>query len=759
MTISDFDLMSPSYEEGFFDLRPEAVALLLDLATPVADGPILVVASDRELVTGAQSRGYPVVETSGEDGLSAQIGRIAKSGPYGGAIIAPPFNVEVREPSVPSDWPQLRRWFAEEYLIAHAWSQLAPGARVIAFVSSGLLALAHRKSARRALLDHGLLLVAALPNAPIWTAPHNAGTYLTVSERRDRSASSVSLVDITRDPRLPPLQAFTDWIEGKTFPALDVRPVTIEQSELSDDLRIDPAFYDPVYLELRAPLGFREYRLGDIAEINAGVRVDSSDRLTTSIGKPVPFVQVRHLRAHSIDQPYWIRPEKANLVAAKRALPGDILVSSSGTVGKVVLVGPDYPEGVLFDTSIRRVRITENGVPPESVAEFLQSELGQQQFRRLTSGTVIPHLSSANLAQMRVFLPLAAVDQPTGELPATTVTAPVLTQAQALAQAIEDQVLTVLRKADDTADETWRQRVASSLQQLAAELTPKPLAEIVRQEFPAPLAIAFRRFDMARHNPYEQLDRMINLVEACTYFAFHVLLANYSRAYWRDGIELPKEAMEALRSRATFDDRIRFIRAVTEAVQQHKLEVFMPELVEAEVDVYADRFRTGLRNPVAHSAPGSEAYVCDLIQRHRGDLEAMLERLRFLRQYSMCRIRSYYFHQGCWHYQVELYRGEEYDVNIQELQLRDMAEEGGRLIPAERDHLMLLSPEYEALDLWPYYQLHFSDLTCRESHLCFVKHFTAADEVLHGESVRSGIELRIPGFADYFRNMVRRSPA
>src|SRR5436305_4631369 len=138
--------------------------------------------------------------------------------------------------------------------------------------------------------------------------------------------------------------------------------------------------------------------------------------------------------------------------------------------------------------------------------------------------------SSAHLAQLRVFLPLAAADKATNEPQLIAENAPVLTQAQALTRAIEEQVLAILRKADDSTDDTWRERVASSLQHLAAELIPKSLADIVRQEFPAPMAIAFRRFDLARHNPYEQLDRMINLVEACTYFVFHVLLADYSRA-------------------------------------------------------------------------------------------------------------------------------------------------------------------------------------------------------------------------------------
>lgn len=744
-------------ESDFFRLNPEAVALLLELAaTPSRDEPLLVVEFGNELSKTAQARGHRVIEVNGSLGHEHQVQAIITDGPYSGAVISPAFNVEIDTPRAPDDWLGQKRWFLEEYLIAHAWSRLVSGARLVALVSTSLLTGVQRKAARRAILDHGLRLVATLPNDQFWVVTHNADTHIVLSERRDSPVPALTLVDALLKPSLPSSEAFSSWLEGKPYPGIDLQPVTITSDHLSVGDRLDPAFYDPTYLELHAPKGYAEYRLGDIADITAGVRLSNyTDRLITRVeADSVPFVQVRHLRDGTLDQPYWLRAKSAERLATKRALPGDILVSASGTIGKVALVSEEYADGVLFDTSVRRLRFTEKNISPQAVFEFLRSELGQQQFRRLTSGTVIAHLAIAHLAQVRIFLPNAPAAEPAEEVPAPT-TPPIPTQAQTLIQALEEQVLTVLRRVDDTEGDAWRQRIATYLQKLAAELIPKPLSDVVRQEFPAPLAIAYRRYHMAQHNPYEQLDRMINLVEACAYFAFYVLLADYSKADWRDSVTLPKDAEDALKPRATFDDRIRFLRAMTDLARTQRLNLFVSELADSEIDVYVDRFRTRLRNPVAHSAPGSEAYVRDLIEQHRGDLETMLNRLRFFRDYSMCRVRNHYFQRGKWHYQCELYRGEEYDVNIQELQLPDVAQDGP-LIAAERDHLVLLSPEYDSLDLWPYYQLHFSDVTCRESHLCFVKHFTAIDDTLHGESVRSGIELNVPGFVDYFRIATRR---
>jgi hypothetical protein len=744
------------YEHGFFRLLPAAERLLVDLVASSAEGPLLV-ASYQPLpgpLHVADTR--DVVVTSGP--VSGQVATIRGAGPYAGAVIIPPFGHSVPAESFISpgdDWHQ-RPWFAEEYLIAHAWSRLLPGARLVAFVSAGLLNVNRRREARRAMLAHGLRLVAHVPNEVLWEPEHNAQTYLALLERQAEPARRVAVVHMNDASEVPPAAAFDAWLGGNSHPGVEARLALVSQDECGDDIRLDPAYHDPSHLELQPPPGYEEYPLGDIAKIIAGVRADAAERLAERPDGGIPYVQVRHLRADGTldDQPYWLAPRSSTVVShgEKRAMPGDILVSTAGTIGKVALIGAEYGSGVLFDTSIRRLRIVDDNVSPQTVAEFLRSDLGQMQFHRLTIGSVIPHLASPQLAQLRVFLPAATPDVGV----AASAPTPVAEQPRALspeeifARTLENEMRSIVDQISRSKPDEWRQSVADRLRQIASDIAPRPLPERIRQTFPAPLAIAYRRYEMARHNPYEQLDRMINLVEACTYFAFHTLLADCGQAEWRNKIALPKPAREALKPRATFDHRIQFIRTLRALAREHRLDLFVPELVECNIDEYADEFRLQLRNPVAHSAPGSEAYVAELVQRHQHRLHELLGQLDFLADYTMCRVRGHYFQQARWHYQCELYRGEEYDVNLQEIPLMD-AEVNGRLIAADRNHLVLLSPEYEVLDLWPYYQLHFSDVTCRESHLCFVKHFTSSDKTLHGESIRSGVELELSGFEDYYR--------
>ncbi len=740
---------------GLFELTLDGQLLLLGLAGNSSSGKTLLVAAWGTPML-EEFRPEPEFHCVAINADSPDLGWPTSEEQFQGAIIIPPFGIEVRPTDRNSSTSPLRRWFMEEYLINRASYLLAPGSRLVSLVSTGLLSLAQRKDARQLLISRGLRLVAQLPNEALFDTEHAAGSNLVVMEP-GAPAEAIIMVDLIDAAELPDPRVLRACLEEQPTPELGVTPVHLSVQNLEGDLRLDPAFYEPAYLALRRPQGFDEHLLGDIAEVIAGVRVDAAERRNEPKPGDIAYVQVRHMQSDIIadNDPFWISLAAVGPHQPKLAMPGDILVSSGGTTGKVVLVGSDQPNGVLFDTSVRRVRLNGATISPSAVADFLRSDLGQLQFRRLTTGTVIPHLTSAHLAQVRVFLPSAAPPQPMPPGQPTAPQAPPppeLSPAQVYARTVQSELQAIRDQIGDGERPGWKETAVEKLRLLAADLAPPPLSERVRQHFPAPLAIAYRRFQMATHNPYEQLDRMIALVEACVYFVFHVLVADYAKAEWRRRIPLPKAATEALRPRATFDNRIQFIRTVTELARTNRLNLFVPKLVDCKIEDFADYFRLNLRNPVAHSAPGSEAYVAKLIQDHHAKLEQMLGELELFANYSMCRVRSHYFQRGRWHYQCELYRGEEYDVNLQEIPLPP-GPHASHLITAERDHLVLLSAEYEALDLWPYYQLHYSDATCRESHLCYVKHFTASDKVLHGESVRSGIELPLGGFDDYFRNV------
>jgi len=724
----------------FFKLTPGAEKLLLDLARRAPDEQLHFVA-----YVPPQGVGEGVTHVGLERGLgSPALSDLYESSEGGGVVIVPDFSASFpAELSVglPPGWHEVSRWQMEEFLIAKLLPTLREGGRMVALVSAGLLAAKFRRGARQDMLTRGLCLVAKLPNELLWEHRHPVDTYLLLFEKGRGAASSLVMLDESEDAaRLPSARAFQTWLSGDITPEGKEKPVFVERRELGSDLRLEPAYYNPDYLQIQAPEGFSEEFLGDVAEIIGGARVSTELRLSApSDDSCVPFVQVRHMSADDTlaDSLYWLPKEIAEAHANRLARPGDILISVTGTVGKVVLLGEDYPQGVRFDTSIRRVRLQEGlQARAAEVAEFLRSELGQLQFQRFAAGSVIMHLNMARLRKIQIFLP----EEQANEQEPRPVS---ISYAQNLAA----QLQVILTQIQEHPRAEWQEPIAAKLRKMATELSPPTLSERVRQSYPAPLAIPYRRYMMAEHNPYEQLDRMINLVEACTYFVFHVLVADLAQAQWRTQLELPKHIRGALRSRASFNHRIQFIRHITEIVREQGHDLFVPGLATCDIIDDIDVFRDELRNRVAHSAPGSEPYVAELIRTHHDRLCAVLDRLEFLSQYTMCRVRSHYFQRGAWHYRCELYRGEEYDINLEDVPLAE-EDEGGRLIAAEREHLVLISPELEFLDLWPYYQLYFGEATCRESHLCVVKHITKTE--LHGESVRSGLELTLPGRDNYY---------
>ena len=128
-------------EAGFFDLTAAAESFLLGLANSTQDAPLLLIIPRGT----ADFRALPPnVTCVRAEELTEQL-----SGRYAGVVIVPPFGEEVPDGRRLMPGTPIRRWFAEEYLIARTRQYLLPNARIVAFVSMGLLSLAQRKEALR----------------------------------------------------------------------------------------------------------------------------------------------------------------------------------------------------------------------------------------------------------------------------------------------------------------------------------------------------------------------------------------------------------------------------------------------------------------------------------------------------------------------------------------------------------------------------------------------------------------------------------
>jgi len=727
----------------------ELVDLMVGLAHLPTHAHVFVCEPDNTLSERMAAEGHHVVSVTQSDPWEMVSRRIHASNPFDAAILFPHFGQAKHSLRFPPGWPTQSRGFLEDHLIANVIDHLAPLGVMVALVPNGLLSNYGRKEFRRELVRRGIAAVASVP-AEFLGERFTLSLIGIVYLERARVEPARRLVFFNGDRGgLPELSYWERAVNGDIASGMREGVMLVDAQSIDEETRLDPQYYDPEYLHIEAPAGYRNLALGEISETRGGYAVsrdarhESKDRAGL-----IPYLQVRHITAnHQIsDDTLWVETKAVNGIREKQALPGDILITVSGTVGKAVVVPKQYSDGVLFDTSLRRIRVTAEGVSADEVAGFLQSDIGQLQLRRLTGGSVIPYITTSGLEGVRVFLPEVGSKHSEHEAPPV---GDASAQAKILADSLRVQLIEPLLKVqpDDTG---WRERFDSVLRKLAGDLLQKGLDAVVLEDFPAPLAIPYRRYLMAHHNPYEQLDRMVSVVEACVYFVFHVLLADFGRQKWK--LELTGPAKEAHKGKGSAYSRLVFIKQVLDAASEGKVTLYMPQLASSSVVKVGDMVRDNVRNPTAHSAPGSEPYIRSLVSKYQADVQDLLRSLSFLSDYKLCRIRYHHYRNGQWFYQAELYQGAEYDTNIQEMPLfaseDDLDYEQPERIEADQDHLVLVSPDRDTLDLYPFYQLYYGDETCRESHLCFMKE--RESDGLTGESIRSGVEVSMPGKEDYF---------
>lgn len=112
---------------------------------------------------------------------------------------------------------------------------------------------------------------------------------------------------------------------------------------------------------------------------------------------------------------YVSKPAKSILLAEgmvnqaekQKLLPGDILLVSKGSVGKVSLVGMDCGENWVASQSFQIIRLknTPKVTYPEYLYMFLSSKLMQEFFKEHVTGTTIPVLKTNDIKTLAVPIP------------------------------------------------------------------------------------------------------------------------------------------------------------------------------------------------------------------------------------------------------------------------------------------------------------------------------------------------------------------
>lgn len=683
-------------------------------------------------------------------------------------IIAPRLGGTANKQNFPRDWQEndAVSFSSEDVSLAWGIHLTKKHGQIISITTNGLLNNTSRLMVRKKLIQEGLETVIAL--GAIFKSSSINTTVLVF--RRGKVPNELRFLDISQVPE------DIDWVAlGNAVR----RPQNIDTSisnlwfskvqteSLDENIRLDPNFYHPKFLQIEPPQGYEEHLLADLVDIFGGrSRASLKDTLSNSERKKIPFVQVSNITADgslSIDFAKLYSTSDDSKLRAGWAGPNDILITTSGTLGKACIVSEKHPDGVFFDTSIRRLRVKHESVDNQLIYEFLHTEIAQLQIEQYASGSVIPLISTSNLGNIRVFVPTFSNEGDTLQKAQREKIAKD-SFAKTIARTLQEKIVIPLQNIDPSIDMDWRKDVIDNLREIMGQIQKdhEPLENIIRY-YPLPIAIAYRRMMRAYHNPYEQVGRLIELYETLTYFFYYVLLSDAisNKGFFKNLKESEKQIINLAKQykNISMANRLEFINILIEKakVKNDQIQLFMPELLDIDVYSLLNSLRY-IRNTHAHSTAGASDAQKAIFNEHWPSIKKLLIDLRFLQNYPLCRIESFYTKNNQTVFRAEFFQGAMYETDVREQKAPTTENGQVKLIKADHRHIILLNPQFDWLDLHPFYQVINLPEFMYESHFCFYKAIKLKTnkingveiktESMQGESIQIRKEFELPGIDD-----------
>jgi Type I restriction modification DNA specificity domain len=176
--------------------------------------------------------------------------------------------------------------------------------------------------------------------------------------------------------------------------------------EASGELRLDASFYNRRVIQARAALdrcGMMIKTLGELT--NAVFFPTRFKRIYVTADHGVPFLQGSHVvQFQPTDVKYLSRKVHKNMDALLiRA--GWLLITRSGTVGRVTVVPPEWDGWAASEHVFRVIPKVGSECPPGYLAAFLSSPLGQAQLTAQIYGAVVDELTEEHVRSVRVPIP------------------------------------------------------------------------------------------------------------------------------------------------------------------------------------------------------------------------------------------------------------------------------------------------------------------------------------------------------------------
>jgi len=682
---------------GYYFVSPEIIRFLVALTAPQPKEKVLNVHLNPDvLIPYLKSMGVEGIQYLQSHASPEEVAQAESS--YDVILCSPTFGSIVKSPDGSSD-PN------EEFWLKWSINHLSNKGRLAIIVPTGLLSNYSQQAIREFLItDGGIETIIDLPSG--WAQnTYPQASILLITKTSDQHRD-IEMIHFTKAEPIP-WNMLTSHVRNGKIDMTQLKSgvgFTIKASDL-DRHRLDVQYYHLKQAGVTPPNPhvFKEERLAELVRIRSGERFSKEDFQSHGI----PFVQVKNVTTHGtldLRQVQTIIPEVAEQ-SRGYSRPDDILLTTAGTIGKVVLIDDSFTDkGVCIDTSLRRLEVLDTKrVLPEYLTIYLQAPIAQHQMKMLTTGSVIPSLANPNLSELKVYLPDIAKQR---------------------------EIITIFQ--DPTLD--YETKVSKSFYGGKPEPTPPPptlepppaigrtepesLQKIVQLQFPFPIARTFTLFTNSEYEPGNmRVKALFDLSESIVYYVYNVLVADQLRRLKLDNTKL-KKAMDISYSTYSLTRRLDVISDILKlARQQSAIDLFMPELTTIDLQVCRD-IQKDVRNVWSHTNAFPENKCRQVIKQYQPRLEKLLLSMKFLIDYNLIQVIRITIRNGRLQHHVFSMMGNNslFEHEIEEL-------DKDNIILADSLHIILIAKArgYDFLDLHPFYLVHAWENTGEYDHLCFFK--------------------------------------
>jgi type I restriction enzyme S subunit len=171
--------------------------------------------------------------------------------------------------------------------------------------------------------------------------------------------------------------------------------------EFLTENRLDARYYAKKHLDLYAQFNNEFESFGSIC---SGFKYGASIAANYVNSEGLPFIRGNALSANRINQDDIVYLSKSLKDELKTACveEGDILITRSGTVGVTTYVAAEHAK-YWYGSFIIKCKLANKSYLPAYVSWYLNSWVGQQQFRRLENGAVQLNINTEELSSIAIW--------------------------------------------------------------------------------------------------------------------------------------------------------------------------------------------------------------------------------------------------------------------------------------------------------------------------------------------------------------------